>query len=464
MSDTSRAVFLSGSPLRHITVMALTASLGLMAVFMVDFVDMIFIAMLGKAELAAAVGYAGAILFFTSSFGIGMAIAAGALVARALGQGDTETAQRRATNALIYGVVFGAVFAGIVWANLVPLAKLMGAKGDTLELAVHYLAIVVPSLPFLLIGMVGGAILRAHGDARRAMMATIWGAIINAVLDPILIFGFDLELTGAALASVAARVAMAVAALWPIVRHHGGFGRPSLATLRLDLTPILAIGVPAVLTQLATPIGQAYVTRSMAAFGEEAVAGMAIIARMTPVAFGVIFAMSGAIGPIIGQNAGAGQYARVRRTVIDGLLFTLVIVAVVSVLLFLLRGPLAWLFALQGQALSLVFLFAGPLSLLFFFNGVIFVANAAFNNLGHPFYSTVVNWGRHTLGTIPFVILGGMWWGAPGVLIGQALGGIVFAAVALFLAWRVIKGGGPRVPVRPFARNGRLIGLLHARR
>ena len=464
MSDTSRAVFLSGSPLRHITVMALTSSLGLMAVFMVDFVDMIFIAMLGKAELAAAVGYAGAILFFTSSFGIGMAIAAGALVARALGQGDTETAQRRATNALIYGVVFGAVFAGIVWANLVPLAKLMGAKGDTLELAVHYLAIVVPSLPFLLVGMVGGAILRAHGDARRAMMATIWGAIINAVLDPILIFGFDLELTGAALASVAARVAMAVAALWPIVRHYGGFGRPSLASLRLDLTPILAIGVPAVLTQLATPIGQAYVTRSMAAFGEEAVAGMAIVARMTPVAFGVIFAMSGAIGPIIGQNAGAGQYARVRRTIIDGLLFTLVIVVVVSVLLFLLRGPLAWLFALEGQALSLVFLFAGPLSLLFFSNGVIFVANAAFNNLGHPFYSTAVNWGRHTLGTIPFVILGGMWWGAPGVLIGQALGGIVFAGVALLLAWRVINGGGPEVPARPFARHGRLIGLLHARR
>ena len=58
--------------------MALTSSVGLAAVFLVDFVDMIFISMLGKAELAAAIGYAGAILFFTSSFGIGMAIASGA--------------------------------------------------------------------------------------------------------------------------------------------------------------------------------------------------------------------------------------------------------------------------------------------------------------------------------------------------------------------------------------------------
>lgn len=80
-------VFLEGNLFRHIAVMSLTASVGLMAVFIVDFVDMIFISMLGKSKLAAAVGYAGAILLFTSFFGIGMAIAAGALVPRALAVG-----------------------------------------------------------------------------------------------------------------------------------------------------------------------------------------------------------------------------------------------------------------------------------------------------------------------------------------------------------------------------------------
>jgi len=83
----ARAVFLEGNLFRHVSVMALTSSIGLMAVFAVDFIDMIFISMLGNAALAAAVGYAGAILFFTTAFGIGMSIAAGALVARALGQG-----------------------------------------------------------------------------------------------------------------------------------------------------------------------------------------------------------------------------------------------------------------------------------------------------------------------------------------------------------------------------------------
>ena len=97
------AKFLQGSLFKHITVMSFTSSVGLIAVFAVDFVDMIFISMLGKDELAAAIGYAGAILFFTSSFGIGMAIASGALVARPLGAGNETEAREKATTSLCGG-------------------------------------------------------------------------------------------------------------------------------------------------------------------------------------------------------------------------------------------------------------------------------------------------------------------------------------------------------------------------
>ena len=174
MSDEP-AKFLSGNLFRHVSVMSLTGSVGLMALFFVDFVDMVFISMLGVPELAAAVGYAGAILFFTTSFGIGLAITAGALVARSLGAGHTDEAREKATNTLIYGVIFGAIFAAMVWVNLRHLVDLLGATGETADLAVHYLSIIVPTLPFLLVGMIGGAILRAHGDAKRAMYATIFG-------------------------------------------------------------------------------------------------------------------------------------------------------------------------------------------------------------------------------------------------------------------------------------------------
>jgi putative MATE family efflux protein len=462
-----QAKFLEGSLMRHITVMALTASVGLMAIFLVDLVDMIFISMLGREELAAAVGYAGAILFFTSSFGIGMSIAAGALVARALGEGQAQMASRRAATAMLYGVGFGAIFAALVWVNIPTLAALLGAEGVTLDLAIQYLRIIIPSLPLLIIGMVGGAILRAHGDARRAMIATIAAGVVNAVLDPIFIFGFGLELTGAAMASVASRVAIAFAALYPIYRWYGGLARPTAAEFRVDFPAIMTIALPAILTQFATPLGQAYVTRSMAQFGADAVAGMAIISRLVPVAFGVIFALSGAIGPIIGQNFGADRHDRVRGAMRDGLVFTLVVTVGVSALLFIARGPIADLFGAEGITRDLVFLFCGPLALAWFFNGVIFLSNAAFNNLGHPFYSTWINWGRHTLGTIPFVIVGAAWWQGPGVLIGQALGGAVFAAVAMVLAAKVMRdkaAGAESEKPHPFARQTRQIGLFNLRR
>jgi putative MATE family efflux protein len=459
-----QAAFLQGSLMRHITVMALTSTVGLMAVFLVDLVDMIFISMLGRDELAAAVGYSGAILFFTTSFGIGMAIAAGALVAKALGAGDPVLARQRAATSLIYGFVFGAIFAAVIWWYSAALAALMGASGETLRLATGYLQIIIPSLPILIIAIVGSAILRAHGDARRSMMATVIGGAVNAVLDPILIFGLNLELTGAAMASVAARVAMAVAALWPIFRHHGGLEKPGLAAFWVDFPGLTAIAGPAILTQLATPVGQAYVTRSMAAYGEDAVAGMAIVGRLTPVAFGVLFALSGAMGPVIGQNFGAGKMGRVRRGFREGILFTGVVVLLVTAILFALRAPIADLFGATGTARQLVYLFCGPLALLFFFNGVIFVANAAFNNLGHPFYSTWVNWGRHTLGTIPFVMVCAWAWGAPGVLIGQAVGGVMFAAIAWVLARKVMARGGGKPVDEPFARQARLLGLFSFRR
>ena len=465
----ARAKFLTGNLFRHVTVMSLTSSVGLMAIFAVDFIDMIFIAMLGKAELAAAVGYAATILFFTTSFGIGMAIAAGALVARALGAGDHQLADERKTHALAYGFLFGAGFAALVWMSLEELVLLLGATGETAYLAVLYLTIVVPSLPFLMVGMMGGAILRAHGDAKRAMMATVAGGLVNAVLDPILIFGLDLQLVGAAFASVAARVTIAVMAMKPIIQHYGGFGRPRAVGMLRDLPPIAAIAFPAILTQLATPVGQAIVTRAMAEFGEAAIAGMAIVGRLSPLAFGVIFALSGAVGPILGQNYGAKDYDRVQRGLRAAMLFTAIVILAVSALLFALRGPIADLFTARGITRDLVYLFCGPLSLLFFFNGVLFVANATFNNLGKPFYSTFLNWGRNTVGMIPLVLLGAGVFGAQGVLLGQAFAGVIFGALAWWLAVRVIANApqaqaAEEARQQEFGRQGRLMSLLHMRR
>ena len=116
-----------------------------------------------------------------------------------------------------------------------------------------------------------------------------------------------------------------------------------------------------------------------------------------------------------------------------------------------------------GQCLA-IYLAAGAERQLWYFNGVIFVSNAAFNNLGRPFTSTLVNWGRHTLGTIPPVVLFSAWLGAPGVLIGQAVGGVFFAALSVILVLRLLGRSEATHAPDPFQRQSRLVQLFQHRR
>lgn len=452
----SEAKFVTGSLMRHVMTMTVTSSIGILAIFAVDFVDVIFISMIGQAELAAAVGYAGSLLFFTNSINIGLSIAAGALVAKSLGADEEVAAKEHATSVAMLGVLTSILIPLLVMSRLDALMGLLGAEGETLRLAVRYCSIILPTMMFMSIAMMGMAVLRAYGEARASMMVTLAGGAVNAALDPLLIFGFGLGLDGAALASVAARLTMAGYAMWVAIRRVQGFAPPSLGLLRRDFLTVAVIAGPAIMTNLATPIGNAFITREMAKFGTEAVAAMAVIGRLTPMAFSVVLALSGAIGPIVGQNYGAGQFDRVRTALADALKFAAFYVVVATVILFLLRNPIAGIFEATGEMRALIFLFCGPLALAQFFNAAIFVCNASFNNLGHPIYSTWVNWGRHTIGTLPFAIAGGAIAGASGVLIGQAAGGLIFMCVAVWLARRVIDDSDPNREVAHFTEERRL--------
>ncbi|MEL6522252.1 MAG: MATE family efflux transporter [Pseudomonadota bacterium] len=452
--------FLSGNLMQHVSVMSFTASVGLMAMFAVDFVDMVFIGMLGNEALAAAVGYAGTVLFFTNSVNIGLSIAAGSLAARAIGAGEQDKAQSYATSVAALGLVVGLIVPLLILATLPQVLGFLGAEGEVARLAARYLTIILPTMPVVALAMTGMAILRAYGDARRSMMATLIGGCVNAVLDPLFIFGLGLGLDGAALATVVARFAMLLMAIRPALRVHQAFARPQLGRIRQDLGAVSGIASPAVLTNVATPVGTAIVTREMAAYGTEAVAGMAVIGRLMPMAFAVVLALSGAIGPIIGQNFGARQFDRVRGAINSGVLFSGLYVLAATVVLFFLREPIAALFQAEGLTKQLIFLFCGPLALASFFNAMIYVGNASFNNLGHPIYSTWINWGRHTLGTWPFAVLGAHLGGAAGILIGQAIGGVIFAALSYALVMRVAAQLTETRPVDPFQSQGRLHGLF----
>lgn len=435
----TQARFLHGSIMKHVVTMTTTSALGLVTLFMVDLVDMYFLSLLGEVELAAAVGYSGSILFFTTSISIGIAISCGALVSRSLGEDNKEKAKRYIVNIYVAGAIFAILLAAVIWVNLSFLLELLGATGRTQELAIQYLSIIIPSMPVMLIAMCSGAALRAVGAAALSMYATVAAGIVNAVLDPILIFGFGLGIKGAAWASVAARIVMMLIGLYASISKHDLFARYRIAHCLEDLPKITAIAFPAILTNISTPIGNAYVTASMAQFGDGAVAAISVIGRVIPVAFGVIFALSGAVGPIVGQNFGAHKYDRVSRTLSDSVMFSLAYVAVISIVLFIFRHEIPSLFSLSGSSYTLVVFFCTWIVFTFFFNGIQFIGNAVFNNLGFAKYSTIFNFGKATAGTIPFVYVGAYLADAKGVLAGQAVGSVVFGLLTYLVCKNLIS-------------------------
>lgn len=438
-----KAVFTEGSTMRHVMTMTSTGAIGLVAIFLVDVINLFYISLLGQQELAAAIGYASTIMFFTVSVSIGFTIAATAITARAIGAGDEAAARRRAASSLTYMLILSILVVILIIPALPTLLDLLGAKGETKELSLNFMRIAIPSFPLLGLGMCLSGLLRARGDARRAMYVTLSVGGAALVLDPIFIFGLDLGLTGAAIAIIFVRLFMLGVGLYFAIKVHNLIGAPTLTSFKNNLKPFLIIGIPAVLTQIATPVGNAYVTAAIAEFGDDAVAGWAIVGRLMPLAFAAVFSLSGAVGPILSQNYGAHRFDRVTKTMWDSLLFGLVYCVAIWAILALTWSWIADAFSAENDARNLIRFFCLFVAGSFIFNGALFVANAAFNNLGFAIYSTVFNWGRATLGVIPFVWVGKAW-GPEGILAGWGLGGIIFGVLAIVVCFRELK----RLPQR----------------
>ena len=433
-----RAVFTEGPTLRHVVVMTATGSIGLMAIFVVDFLNLFYIAMLGQQELAAAIGYAGTVLFFTVSLCIGVTIAGTALVSRALGARQRHEARRLATSSLVYMTAITIVLNVVTLPLLSPILTLFGASGRTHDIAWRFLLIVMPATPLMGIGMACSGVLRAAGDAKRSMYVTLSGGLLTAVCDPLFIFGFGLGVDGAAIVSVLSRIVLAWVGLYGCIRVHRLLKRPERAAVRADISPLTGIALPAIVANIATPVGNAIVTAAIARYGDSAVAGFAVIGRIVPIAFGAIFAMSGSIGPVLGQNFGAQRFDRVRRALTDSVLVIAIYCVAMWIALVLMRDLVVRVFGISDEGAALIRFFCIYVAPTWLAIGATFVANAAFNNLGFPTWSSVFNWGRATVGTVPFVWFGATQYGPEGVLAGQAAGAVVFGIASIIVALRVV--------------------------
>ncbi|MFK7836551.1 MAG: MATE family efflux transporter [Sulfitobacter sp.] len=424
----------------HVVRMTATGAMGITFVFLVDATNLFWISQLGQPQLVAAVGFAYAVQFFSVSIAVGLMIAATAVISRSIGAGDREKARRQAGAGIVIAMSVMAVVSAMIVGFRHTLIGFTGAEGETARLAARYLAITIPSLVPMSAALVMSGSLRADGYGAKAMYITLSSGVVLMIVDPILIFWMGWGLDGAAIGLVLFRFALLAVAAYLAVFQMQLVARPTARTLRNIAGPYLAVAGPTIATQISTPVGNCLLTIVMARHGDEAMAAWAVIGRLTVVVFGGVFALSGAVGGIFGQNFGAGQMDRVRSTYRDALVFCGIYTLIAWALMLLATPYVIAAFGLTGVGVEVLqsFTLVGVGG--FVFIGALFVSNSAFNNLGRPAWSTLVNWIKDGALSFPAAAALAGIFGASGVIYGQALAGGVMGVIAAIWGWFYVKG------------------------
>lgn len=407
---------------------------GMITLMMFNIVDTFFISLLGTEPLAA-VSFTFPVTFTVISLAIGLGIGTSAVIAKALGSNKIDEARFDASISLMVGVVLVIVLSSVGYLLIDPIFTLLGAGAQVLPLIHEYMNVWFIGSVFLITPMIGNSVLRASGDTKTPSIVMGGAGLINAVLDPILIFGFGpvpaLGIQGAAIASVTAWSVAVVIILYILaVKKRLLSLKAGSQTAIGAIRKILKIGLPAAGANMLTPIAMAVMTALVADHGPEAVAAFGVGSRIESIASILVLALSMTLPPFVSQNFGAGKLCRVKEAYTGTLKFVMVWQLAIYVLLIAFSGVISQLFGKEQAVIDVIKLFIYTIPLSYGLQGVIILSNSSFNALHKPMYALVLSVIRLFIFYVPFAYVGNEIAGLLGLFIGAALGNLFTAVVA----------------------------------
>jgi len=408
---------------------------GMILLMTFNLVDTFFVGLLGTQPLAA-ISFTFPITFTLISLTIGLGIGTSAIIAKALGKGDSESAKDSGTAALyLTGIVVG-VLAFIGYLFIDETFLLLGASQSLLPLIHDYMDIWFLGGVFLIGPMIGNSILRASGDTKTPSIIMGSAGLINAILDPILIFGFGpipaMGIEGAAIATLISWICGFSFVVY-VVGKKRQLIHTSLISWRAFIQAsrgILHIGLPAAGANMLTPIAAAILTAIVANYGESAVAAFGVGSRIESIACLVVLAMSMTLPPFISQNFGAGNMHRVDKAYKVSAKFVILWQILIYALLALSAPWIADVFAKEQAVADVIKLFIWILPLGYGLQGIIILTNSSFNALHKPMVALMLSIIRLFVCYVPLAYLGSVYYGLTGFFVGALLGNVVMAAIS----------------------------------
>ena len=407
----------------------------------VGLADAYFLGQVSGTALAA-VGFIYPVITAITSLSIGLSAGANSAVSQGIGAGASEDdTQRLGLHAIGLGLVLSLVLAAVLWVGFPYLFAALGAQGEVAEEVSAYMPLWALSFPFLVTMMITNSVFRAHGDGATSAAIMILAAFFGIALNPLLIFGWgpipEMSTAGAALSTLIGRVIAMSLALWIAWRRGllGVCGR-MLSGVFDSFRKVLNVGIPASLSNAINPAGMALVTAAVATVGDDAVAGFGAAGRVQSILLVPLMALSAGIGPVVGQNWGAGEKQRAQSATAWAFGLSCAYGAVIGAALLVFATPVAGLLASSDSDLEYAAMYLRVVGLTMFGYGIAVIANAAMNARDKAVWSMGVSLGRVFLIYLPLAWLGVIMVGYWGVLFAAACANVLGALAAIYAAHR----------------------------
>lgn len=422
--------------------------IGIVAMMAFNVVDTFFVGRLGTLPLAA-MALTFPVVMVIGTFTLGLGVGAMVVISQGIGAGDQTEIRRYSTDALTLAGVCVAMMTAVGLATLEPLFRTLGATDAMMPYVRDYMTIWYPGMVFYVVPIVGNNIIRATGDTKTPSIVMLVGVAINALLDPLLIFGWGpvpaLGISGAAIATVLARGSTLAVALW-VLRFREGLLVPVWPGGRKLLDSwhtILRIGLPVAVSNAVIPIALGLVTRIVAGFGPPAVAGFGVATRIESFGMALIYALSSGLSPFVGQNFGAGRMDRIRTALLYAKVFCLVWGGLLFVAFLLFGKAVTGYFDDNPQVVETASLYLWTLSISLGLRSIHQITWTTLNVLGRPydalFLEALLAFGLW----LPLAFLGARLADIGGLFCGLSLANIIAGITAFIWVTRVTKGSGP---------------------
>ncbi len=442
MSEAAQARYrdLTETPVpRLIMRLAVPTIISMLVTALYNAADTFFVGKI-STEATAAVGLSFSVMALIQAFGFVFGQGSGNFLSRKLGAGNREEAEQMASTGLVLAILTGITFAVIIHFFIAPIAIFLGASENTITETMDYLRVIVIGAPFTMGQFVLNNQLRYQGSASYAMVGLMCGAVLNIGFDPLLIFGFGLGVSGAALATISGQAISFLVLYAGTLR--GANIRFDPRNVRINLYYVKNIingGIAALFRQGLAAVATILLNRAAGLYGDAAIAGMSVTTRTMMFVSSAMIGFGQGYQPVCSFNYGAKKYDRVREGFSFCVKYSALFLSIMALLCLAFAPRIIGFFrddpaviavgarALRFQAMAL------PLS------SVIVITNMMLQCIGRGAKASVTSSARSGIFFIPLILILPSVFGLFGVEITQAIADALAALLCVPLAASELK-------------------------